>query len=188
MNLWIDPHPPEENIDMIVEEVLREAQKFTEGHRIWDVVSTTLVVVLIPLALFVIGEAAPILLPGFAMVALLMGVCLFNTRRFNRAVGRAPAPNRTTQEHLAWSLTYMDHRAQLYRLNGRWGNLLTPLAAVLLTVGMARSDDFSRGIWLGTAVLWALAWWAGNAMTKCVLRQIAEEMAHISRMRDDLAG
>jgi hypothetical protein len=187
-DLWLDPHPPEENIDMIVEQVLREAQKFQEGHRAFDVAAASVVVVLLPFAFLVVAEAAPILLPGIAATALVMGGCLFNTRRFYRSVGRAPTPNRTTQEHLAWSLTFLEHRERLYRSNGRWGNILFPGAAIMLTVGLARSDAFSRTECLGMAGLLALAWWAGNAMTKYALRQFSEESGRMRKLREDLAG
>lgn len=187
-DLWTDPHPPKENVDMIVEQVLRSAQKFKAIHHNWDVIHVTLAVVLILPVLLAVAEFDPRLLPGVAAMALLYAVCLFNMRRFYGSVGREPTPNRTTQEHLAWTLTYLDHRERLYRANGRWGDVGFPIAAILTAVGMFRSEPFSRVEPLVLIALLAAGWWAGNAMTKSVLRQIAEERARVRKMCDDLAG
>jgi len=53
---------------------------------------------------------------------------------------------------------------------------------------MFRSDDFSRAQSLVLTALLAAGWWAGHAMTKYVLLQIAEERARVRKMCDDLAG
>jgi hypothetical protein len=185
-DLWRDSHPREENMDMIVEEVLRDARKFEGVRRSWDVAGRTLLVVLLPLAILAAAGFGPLLLPGLAALAALAGVCLLNTRKFYRLVGSEPALNRTAREHLAWSLTYLEHREELYRSNWRWGRGLYPAGGILLLIGMFRSYDV---VWADGLVLAAvlLGFWVGNEGTKCVLLQIEEEKARLQKIRDEFA-
>ena len=187
-DLWRGPNPPEENVDVIVEQVLLQARKFQDRHRAWDVATNTLCAVFIPLVIVVTAIANPLVLPGIVMTSLIMAACVWNTRKFNRSVGQEPAPNRSTEEHLAWSLTFLDHRERLYRSNGRWGNWLSPVATILVPAGMFRSGDVTTTGCVVMAALLAAAWLAGNAMTKCVLGQISEERARVRKTYDDLTG
>jgi len=115
---------------LIVEQVLRKPQKFKAIHRNWDVIHITRRCV--PPAFLAVVKVVPTLLPGLVSTGVAHGSVPSSMQRFYGSADQEPTPDRTTQEHLAWFLTYLDRRERLYRSNRRWGDSLFPVAAILV--------------------------------------------------------
>ena len=188
-DLWLGAQAPRENIDMIVEQVLRDAGKSRERYRTADIVCITVMVLVIPVMVLLTtrmaAELGALIVAAIILAALLLLGSLVAYRRFYRSVPESPSPGRAAREHLAWSIEYLDRREQFFLASDRWMGPVMFAVAILFGAGAWGSEGETRFLNLWCFVVFLPTAFLSRWMTKYEVRRIEKIRIRLRGILDD---
>jgi hypothetical protein len=181
--LWLDPKPQEENTEMIVARVLREAKKEQERLRAFDIIMITALAMLAPLGVLAYSLfGSPFLFAGGVLTSAGLAAGLWAYRVFYRSLRDSAPPDATSRTYIEDCIHYLERRE---RFLTRCNRLMPPfsLLASFSFACAAHDGQVFVGVWGSACSLLTLP--LGWYMTVVERRRLRGEMDRLRQVVED---
>jgi TRAP-type uncharacterized transport system fused permease subunit len=142
--LWLSRQPHEEDVEMIVTRVLRDARKFQGRARRYDIAVVAAYLLLLPLCLLVVLydlSELPLIAAGYTIWAVVLLSGLVAYRFFYRSVLGEPSPNGSSRDYIEHSIEYLNRRERFLMKSATPVSVLMAAAGIVFAFAAYRGQD-----------------------------------------------
>ena len=185
--LWLKQGGQTGDAEMIVAQVLRDAQSFRVRARRTDLLIIAAYVLLFPLSLLSVLIAldyfrAPLVAAGYAIWAAVLLYGLTAYRIFYRSLGGEPSPNDRARDYLERSIEYLNRRERFLMKSAAPVSALLAVAGIVFAVALSQGQDALFQVvvtFIGQPSVWA---------TLALQRRYEKRRSELRRIVADLGG